>query len=227
MIWVAPKMWEDGECWIIGGGFSFPKQFGIPDDIIKKVVGGKLPVTAYSAYLDVICHRHVIGVNNAYMLGSWVDCVFFGDCGWYLVHRLKLAEFPNLKVTCCNRFANKPIEKSEGIKYLAKDSNKRFGISNNPSKVSWNANSGAAAINLAIHFGVKRIILLGFDMNIVDGPAHWHKGHGNKKPPPFARHLKGFPQIAEDAKVLGIEILNANPSSSIDVFPKINVKEVL
>jgi hypothetical protein len=221
-------MWEGGECWILGGGDSLPRQFGVPDDLIQEVQGGKAQLAVYSPYLEPIHDKHVIGVNNMYMLGHWPDVCFFGDCGWYLVHRLALANWPNLKVTCCNRFANKPKEKSEGIKYLPKNTKHRFGISEDRNTVSWNSNSGAAAISLAAHFGVKRVILLGFDMCLgPDGQSHCHKGHGNKKPPPFARHLKGFPEIASDAARMGIEILNASPVSAIDNFPKVEVKDLL
>lgn len=202
-----------------------PRQFGVPEDVIQSVISREKRPSAYSEYLAPIHGKHVIGVNNAYQIGNWIDAVFFGDCSWYLVHRLALAKFPGLKITCCNRFSSKRKEASEGIKYLAKDSGHRYGVSSDRSKVSWNANSGAAAINLAVHFGVKRIILLGFDMNLdADKKSHWHGSHKKvgekKKPPPFARHLKGFPVIAKDAKTMGVEIINANPKSAIKEFLK-------
>ena len=139
-----------------------------------------------------------------------------------------IGNFPGLKVTCAPRFANKPKEKSEGIKYLAKDKKKRQGIGDDRSKVSWNQNSGAASITLARHLGVKRIVLLGFDMQLgVGQAAHWHKGHGSPKPPPFRKHLMGWESIARDAQVGNIEIVNANPDSMIEVFPKVTVESLL
>lgn len=230
--WTAPDMWQDGECWIIAGGPSMPRQFGVTEELIRRVMNREENPSAYSPYLSPIHGKHVIAVNNAYQLGSWIDVVFFGDCAWYKTHRKKLAEFPGLKVTSCNRFTNKPKEKSEGIKYLARDKTHRQGISSDKSKVSWNNNSGAAAINLAVHFGAKRIILLGFDMSLDKGKiSHWHGSHGNpwekQKPPPFKRHLKGFPVIAADAKSMGVEIINASPDSAIDDFLKMGVKELL
>lgn len=204
-----------------------PRQFDIPQEIISKVQSRELPPSAYSPHLSPIHHEHVIGINNAYMLGDWQDAVFFGDCAWYNIHRLKLAQFRNLKVTCCPRFENKGQGAMEGVKYLKKDSSHRHGITGNRSRVSWNSNSGAAAISLARHFGVRRIVLLGFDMNLgAGGASHWHRGHGNKRQP-FRKHLEGFPQIAEDAREMGIEILNCSPDSAIEVFPKVALKDVL
>jgi hypothetical protein len=227
MKWTVPKMWDGGECFIIGGGASIVSQFNIPQELVEQVKENKTMAHLYSPYMKALHNKHIIGVNNAFMLGDWVDCCFFGDCAWYLVYRLNLAKFVGLKVTCCPRFAEKPEKRCEGVKYLAKDS-KRYGITDNLSGVSWNHNSGAAAISLAVHFGVKRIILLGFDMCLNDEKvSHWHGTHGNKKPPPFPRHLKGFPAIADDASKLGVEILNASLTSAIEVFTKRPIKDLL
>jgi hypothetical protein len=225
-------MWDGGTCFIIGGGPSMPYQFNVPEEIIGHVMEGRMTPHAYSEYMIPLHDKHVIGVNNAYQIGMWLDVLFFGDYSWYLVHRRRLAEWPKVKVTCTPRFDGGDRDR-EGIKYLQKDNEHKHGISQNKYKLAWNANSGAATINLAAYFGVKRIVLLGFDMCLNDNSiSHWHgshkdKGGKTKRVPPFGRHLKGFPKIAEDAKGLGIEILNASPKSAIKDFKKIHVKEVL
>ena len=65
---------------------------------------------------------------------------------------------------------------------------------------------------------------------------HWHDVYGRTKAPvdprkrrkmPFHKHLRGFPQIARDAKRMGVEILNASPDSAIECFRKVTVKEIL
>ncbi len=208
-----------------------PRQFGVPEDIIKRVTSGFDGPETYSPFLSPIHSKHIIAINNAYMIGSWIDVVFFGDCNWYTDHRFKLAEFRGIKVTSCGRFAHKEHWQQEGVKYLDRDHEKGYGISSDPTKVAWNQNSGAAAISLAHHFGVKRIILLGFDMKLdPNRKSHWHGMHGyNKKgwAPPFPRHLKGFEYIDRDAKELGLEIINASPESAIEQFPKVEVKDLL
>jgi len=228
-------MWEGGTCFIIGGGPSFPRQFGVPQETIARVVSGELPPSAYSSFMAALHDKHIIGVNNAYQIGTWIDCVFFGDHAWYLVHRKALSQWPNLKITCSRNDNHSKEYEREGVKVLSRQGgrgikglpSKLFGISTDPRRVAWNHNSGAAAISLAVHFGVARIILLGFDMSMMAGFSHWHKGHGRTKPPPFERHLRGFSAIAEDAHKLGIEILNASPESAIAVFPKVTLAEVL
>ena len=225
--WHVPRMWQGGECWIIGGGPSMPRQFGVPEDVIQAVMDKKRIPAAYSPYLTLIHDRHVIGINNAYLIGTWIDILFFGDNSWYLIHRRKLARWPKIKVTCNPRFDAKK-HGLEGIKYVAKDNSHKHGISGAQATVAWNGNSGCAAISLGAHLGVRRIILLGFDMQMEGRSSHWHGSHGHRAAkPPFKRHLRGFPEIASDAKRMGIEILNASPDSVIKEFKKINVGEYL
>jgi len=225
-------MWAGGECWIIGGGPSMPRQFNIPEDVIQKVMRRELEPNAYSPYLEPLHSRHIIGINNVYQIGNWIDILFFGDCPWYLVHRLKISNFPGLKVTCCNRFENKRKDGGDGLKYLAKNKEKREGITTDKTMLSFNCNSGSAGINLAVHLGVKRIILLGFDMKIDSrNITHWHGSHGelNKKikRDPYPRHMRGFPLIKQEADSLGVEIINASPESAIKEFEKVNVGDLL
>ena len=223
-------MWEGGDVWIIGGGPSVPRQFGIPNRIIHSVVKGTSP-QVYSPYMSALHDKHVIGVNVAYLLGDWIDLVFFGDSGFLLKNQEALAKFQGIKVSCHPR-----TNDVKWIKFLPRDKSHSHGISSNPMKVSWNGNSGAAAISLAAHTGAKRIVLLGFDMKLSSGNnQHWHDLYGRgttfddrrRKKMPFHRHLRGFPPIAKDAARMGIEILNACPDSAIECFTKCNVNDLL
>ena len=72
MIWSVPPIWDGGEVWILGGGSSVPKQFGIPEEIIEKVVNGELPPSAYSPYMEAIHNKHVIGINVSFLIGTWI-----------------------------------------------------------------------------------------------------------------------------------------------------------
>lgn len=219
-----PQIWRNGECWIIGGGASMPRQFGVPEEVIQQVFSKQESPAAFSSYLQPIHDRHVIGVNAAYLLGDWLDFLFFGDHKFYVAHRAKLMQYPKLKFSC-----HKTTVKyhKEGVRYIEKDVRHLFGISSKPNQLSWNLNSGAAAIDLAVKFGAKKIYLLGFDMN-TDPKAftHWHREYKVKKIP-FRRHLQAFPAIAEDAKRMGVEIINVNRESAIKDFPKMSLKECI
>lgn len=232
-LWRVPRIWQGGTCWIIGGGPSIAQQFEVPEDLIKKVYDREVPISVYSPYLSELHNRHTIAINSAFLIGDWIDLVFFGDRGWFFENRHKVAEFTGLKVTCSGHL-RKPQYQKENIKFVGKDRTRPKGISRHPSLVSWNLNSGAAAISVAAHMGVKRIVLLGFDMKLgSDHRQHFHSEYGtrgsrlNAKKLPFDRHLKGFHFIKIHAKKMGIEIINASPDSSITEFRKMSVKEVI
>jgi hypothetical protein len=233
MNWRVPRIWEGGDVWILGGGPSVFTQFDIPKEVVDNVLAGTSPPSVYSDYMKPLHDKHVIGINVAYLIGDWIDMVFFGDSGFYQTHRTRLAVFPGMKITCHNG-----ASKETWIKFLGRDGRKPRGISSAPNLVSWNGNSGAAAVSVAAHAGAKRIILLGFDMSLNgDNRQHWHNLYGRgvinvgderkRRKLPFERHLRGFEDIARDAQAMGIEILNASPTSAITQFRKLTVKEIL
>jgi hypothetical protein len=235
-MWQVPRLWEGGECWILGGGPSVTDQFNIPKKVVQDVIEGKTSPNSYSPYMSSIHEKHVIGINMSYKIGEWIDIVFFGDNGFFIREKKGLSEFPGLKVS-----SHPQVEKYTWVKYCGRDTQHAKGISANPKMVSWNGNSGAAAISLAVHLGVKKIILVGFDMKLDDsGKQHWHdlyhrleflkSDQFGKKPGtglPFNRHLLGFPEIAKDAKRMGVTIINANPDSAVQEFQKVNVRDLI
>lgn len=229
MKWVVPRMWEGGDCFILGGGPSLLKQFEIPASVIQDVYTRRVSPKVYSPFLQSIHKKHVIAVNVAYKIGDWIDVMFFGDDSTWNEEKFDLMKFPGLRVTCCEG-----IPDNLPLKYLIRDGGHKTGLSSDPGMVAWNYNSGAAAINFAVHTGVKRIILLGFDMKLDNEEnQHWHKLYINQLHTPketiestLSKHLRGFPEIAEDAKKLGIEIINANPYSAITDFPRMNLKDI-
>jgi len=228
MIWQVPNIWEGGDVFILGGGPSVIKQFDIPDKLYQGVLKKTLSPNVFSPYLSSLHNKHVIGINVAYHIGTWIDWIFFGDNSFFLEHRTNLQKFPGLKIC-----SHDVVSRCNWVKYVPRNK-RRLGISKDPTTVCWNNNSGTAAISIAANAGAKRIILLGFDMKIENNKQHWHNQYNlierqAKKPtiPPFHSHLQGFPQIAIDAKDRGIEIINCSPDSAITQFPKCNVKDIL
>ena len=233
MSWTVPKIWEGGDVWILGGGPSVAKQFDIPEVVVQNVISGTYPLSAYSKYMAPIHNKHIIGINVAYLLGDWLDMCFFGDVDFFLKRKEALAEWPGLKITCSDTASKQPW-----LKFIEKDREHPKGISTRPDRVSWNLNSGACAISIAAWTGAKRIFLLGFDMNLgADKRQHFHNAY--ERAPvtdeekfrrwmgTFDRHIRGFEFIAEDAKKMGIEIINVSPTSEIREFRKVSLNEII
>lgn len=201
-LWTVPELWPGTRhCAILGGGPS-----------LKDIDVNRLS------------NWRVICVNNAYQLAPWADIAFYGDCRWWGWHSEALKSFGGLIVSACDGHA-----KYDRIRVVHKCNSPR-GIIRDRTKVSWNLSSGACAVNLAVHFGAKRIVLFGFDMRKVDGNCNWHVAHPpstNPKHDPYTRFLTPWVKIREDLDHLGIEVINATPGSALQLFPMIGPAEIL
>ena len=248
-LWKVEKIWNDCDCFIFGGGYSVIRQFNLDPKTAPKTR------EEYKALGDILKPyfkgKRVIGVNNAFMLGDWIDVAFWGDKGQYFNYAPAYNDFTGLKVTCHPYYNNNELP-GKNIMYVKRSREKKTGLTGKRKFVVWNANSGSCAINLARHLGAKRVFLLGVDMYTDEesNRTHWHSGHPAKrntvtardkkrgkietirKPitnakAPYPKHMRGFPDIAEDAKRLELEIINLNPDSKVEVFPKMKVLDVL
>src|SRR5690606_39137386 len=77
---------------------------------------------------------------------------------------------------------------------------------------------GHHAINLAVLFGVKRIVLLGYDLHRREpGGYNWHNRHKRPSPahnygPVYRADLEATAPLL---KAAGVEVLNGNPQSAL------------
>lgn len=210
-------MWAGQTVYIIGGGPSISKMA-----------------------LHPIHKCPVIGVNNAFTLGPWVDITFFGDQAWWERECLNLLRHPGLIVTC---LPSQMFTDMKRVKQVIRNDRVLGLHTKTQNRVYWNQNSGAAAINLAILLGAAKVVLLGFDFKTDKKNGHrqghnWHKFHNPTAAPAqdiyVNKFLKGFEAIVRDLKKLNeggwhrqVEILNATPDSALEVFPKVTLEEVL
>lgn len=182
----------------------------------------------------------VIGVNNAYKLGGFVNYCWFGDYKWWQTNETGLKAYSGYTAHCNEHSDLRSITMLRGF---ARSRDKTAGIETNPLMVAWNASSGGSAVNFAYHLGAKEIVLIGFDMQTVNSRKNWHKDH----PPPegfdkhgngyataedylddlYARFRKPFKAVKEDAGSLGIEIINCTPGSALTEFPVVSLPEYI
>lgn len=198
------KIWMDHPVYILAGGPSIRDQ-----------------------NLNLLKNKIVVGVNNSYLFGDLVTCCWFGDKRWFFWHEEALKKYKGLIFTCApeDSYPKRVIR-------FERDLKKKYGISPDPLKVSWNGNSGASAIDFSIKMGASKIILLGFDMTISkDNLTHWHGGHKqgsmakNLAGMPYNRFLQSFKPIKEDCDRLGIEVINTSPISRIKEFPFMSLEK--
>jgi hypothetical protein len=97
-------------------------------------------------------------------------------------------------------------------------------------KVGWGGNGGFHALNLAVQFGLKKIILLGFDMTLQNG-VHWHGRHAGHLANPRQASVDRWRGVLDaQAKPLaehGVQVVIGSPGSSLSQFRKLSLEAAI
>ncbi len=155
-----------------------------------------------------------IAVNNSYAKLQHPDVVYACDYLWWKLNHMKAKQnIPRRQLWTQDRAAAEQFQLSH-IQWEGKD-----GLGKRGLRV--NGNSGAGAINLAYHFGARRILLVGMDMKPgPNGEKHWHPDH----PKPlvqgqqFEEWRKKMVVLAADLKTEGVTVVNCTPGSALTCF---------
>lgn len=187
-----------------------------------------------------------IAVNDAYLLSPFADVCYFADGEWWKWQtegiprpalglsaeqvRERFATFSGQK--CSIRWGGMNVE-DEAV-HILKNKHGEYGhgtgLSADPRFLVTGKNSGFQAMNLAILAGAKRLLLLGFDgAPDEQGRNHWFgENPRNVQWPVFYEYMRrSFAETEREIKAAGVEVLNCNPRSHIDHFPKVTLEEAL
>lgn len=157
----------------------------------------------------------VIVVNDAYRLAPWADLLYAADDKWWAWHK-GAPGFAGLKYTiapCRHAWPGLQVLRNSG----------QHGLESNPSGLRTGYNSGYQAINLAVHLGASRVLLLGYDM----AGDHYFGSHPDRTRPPFAPCLKAFATLPDPLRAAGVEVVNCSRHTALTCFPRQPLREVL
>lgn len=103
------------------------------------------------------------------------------------------------------------------------------GLSTDNTCINQGCNSGYQAINLAYHLGVKKIVLIGFDMQHDGKKMHWfgNHPHGMNNPGSIATWVPLFDSLAADLKEKGVEVVNATGKTALKCFERVRLYDVI
>ena len=94
------------------------------------------------------------------------------------------------------------------------------GLSTDPGALRSGGHSGFQAINLAVHLGASRIVLLGYDTQPTGGRDHYFGAHPHGYKMPFDMFRWLFPSIVAPLEALGVAIVNCSRETALDCFPR-------
>lgn len=193
----ATKDWPGETCYIIGGGPSLLEQD-------KNLLDGK----------------RIIAINSSYIAFPDAAYVIFADMRWWIDHRVALMNFKGKPIGATNAASGPP----KVYRMIRKT---QPGLADDPGTVMVQNTTLTAAINLAVHLGVAKIVLLGIDQkHAADGRTHHHAPHKWRSMSNcYIRQQRDLPKIAEDLKARNIECVNASPGSALALWPIVNLED--
>lgn len=160
----------------------------------------------------------VIAINDAYKLAPWADVLYACDGKWWNWHQ-GVPTFTGLRYALVRSASRWTVDvlKNTGPEGLELD----------PSGLRTGKNSGYQAINLAVHLGGTRVLLLGYDMQATGGKEHWFGDHPNKSPSPYPSWLREFDTIVGPLKAAGVHVVNCSRRTALTCFPQMPIEQAL
>ena len=175
--------------------------------------------SAKKANLEVLSQKalvRVLAIKESHRLCR-PDVIYGCDRAWWHANR-GMPDFRGLRV------AYDPLlrEQYPNIRLIGISLHEDRFIMDRPGIVGSGGNSGFQAINLAIQFGARQIVLIGFDMHDKSGP-HWYgrnewDGANNPGENNFHRWRAGFAKAAAEISNIGIDVANATRYSELKAF---------
>lgn len=163
----------------------------------------------------------VIAINDSHRLAPWADCLYACDGRWW-DHYKGVPEFKCLKFGLTVK-----KDKWPGVTRLPHVGPE--GI--NPKGICDGSNSGYQAVQLAVHLGAVRIVLLGYDMKPgVNGRDHWFGKHPvgvRSHQSPYESFRNYFKALAPQLRALGVDVVNCSRETALTCFPRQPLAEAL
>lgn len=194
--------WADSPCFILASGPS------LTADVIHKV-----------RMTRIVDKWNVLAINDCYKLAPWADAMYACDNAWWEIHG---NYFKGQKWACHQEMdGNNKLALAERLDLNLVRSQDGDTFSVDPGVIHHGSNSGFQAVNLAIHFGCKYIVLVGFDMRCIDGKAHFFGAHpaplGNGDDNSYRKFANAFTSAAQSLPK-DVTIINATPNSAMKCF---------
>ena len=186
------------------------------------IAGGASLTADDAAYCEG--RADVLAINRSFEVAPFARWLYACDGDFWRTY-LHALTFHGEKWT-----QDKPAAQKYGLHYVES----RPGTTLGTSFVGWGqtaenggGNSGFQALNLALHFGATRVLLLGYDM----GGKHWHEDHtghcANPLPHNFDAWIRGFEAAVPQLERLGVEVINCSRRTRLHCFRRAPIDKVL
>lgn len=178
---------------------------------------------------------YVIAVNESWRVlppttRMAADVLYAADVSWWKHRAPKAEQFTGERWTQDKHWTPRDAE-ARGINVIRSEHG--HGVAHPGADFIYTGfNSGFQALNLAVVWGAKRVVLLGFDMGVSNGRNHWHEDYSggelrNAAPDVYNGFRNAFVKCAPKFAELGVEVINASRETTLKCFPRMTIQEAL
>lgn len=163
----------------------------------------------------------VLGINDSYRIIDFLDEHYACDAKWWNVWGQDVKKTrPGLS----SWTQDKPSAVSLELKHTPGKHLDGFSI--DPELIHFGSNSGYQALNLAFLMGGRSFILVGYNMQALQGTKHFFGDHppGLNSNSPYPSFVKKFATIQPEIRAL---VTNCTPNTALTCFKKADLEETL
>lgn len=162
--------------------------------------------------------RRVIAVNEAIKHYPAADLLYFWDDTWFIKNRALVHYRQGLTATGSRMAA------ASQPRMCRIDIQAAAPLQRGAQAVRKGRSSGHTAVALAVACGAARVVLLGYDMRLVEGRSHFHDAYAARDQERMSGEwLPAFAGWHAEALAVGCEIVNATPGSALTEFPAVDL----
>lgn len=168
----------------------------------------------------------VIAVNDTYKFAPDATVLYAADSKWWGWHKGCVAphlvgsvKFPAFVGQLKYALSKTPWYPEVQVLRRGPQS----GLTLDPTKVALGLNGVYQSINVAVHLGATRVLLLGVDMR----GGHFFGQHPDNSAPPFSMCLQRFATLVEPLQTAGVEVINCSRETALKVFPRMALEAAL
>jgi hypothetical protein len=197
--WSCPALWPGETVFILAGGPS---------------------LRGFDA--AVLAGRRVVAIKESALLAPSADVLIFVDAPWYDRERALIEGFAGAVVTTATNAAT-----NTRVRLMRRGG--PDGLADAPDTLNYSYTTVQAALNFVAHTGAGRGVLLGLDAGYQPGGPARHHDRNPTPPPPdqFARQAAALATLVAPLAAAGVEILNATPGSRLDLWPRVDLNDVI
>jgi hypothetical protein len=156
----------------------------------------------------------ILGVNDSYRICS-LSALYAADHSWWAEHSAATADLD------CLKFKPEPKRTVDSVTGIEGKQGKDLTA----KRLNYGGHGGFQALHLALIWGAKKVLLLGYDCKGSKSHRHWFGNHPGKldKESQYSSWVKTY----NSAKKPDTPIINVTRDTAITCFPRMTIEEAL